>query len=61
MVQAGCALYQPGIAVFDRDTNELKYVIEVQRANVRKSIAGATNLAEICVEGLRPKVKLHYA
>ena len=42
------ALYQPDIVVFDTNM-EVKYIIEVQTRNVRKSIAGATILAEICL------------
>ena len=42
------ALYQPDIVVFDTN-NAVRYIIEVQTRNVRKSIAGATILAEICL------------
>jgi len=42
------ALYQPDIVVFDTNM-EVKYIVEVQTRNVRKSIAGATILAEICL------------
>ena len=43
------ALYQPDIVAFDKKTREIMYIIEVQTANVRKSIAGATILAEVCM------------
>jgi len=49
------ALYQPDIVVFD--SNEVRYIIEVQTSNVRKSIAGATILAEVCVAILKQRVK----
>jgi len=49
------ALYQPDIVVFD--SNEVRYIIEVQTSNVRKSIAGATILAEVCVAIMQQHLK----
>ena len=49
------ALYQPDIVAFERESKELRCVVEVQTTNVRKSIAGATILAEICVPLLERK------
>lgn len=39
------ALYRPDIVAFDRKTGEIVYIVEIQTANVRKPIAGATILA----------------
>lgn len=50
------ALYQPDIVAFDRESKELRYIIEVQTSNVRKSIAGATILAEISVAQLHQRI-----
>jgi len=54
------ALYQPDICVFDKYSEELKCIIEVQTANVRKSIMGAAILAEISLKDLNlsRKIKL---
>jgi len=49
------ALYQPDIVVFD--SSEVRYIIEVQTSNVRKSIAGATILAEVCVAMMEQRLK----
>jgi len=51
------ALYQPDIVAFDRESKELRCIVEVQTTNVRKSIAGATILAEICMPLLERKSK----
>ncbi|MFH0816280.1 MAG: hypothetical protein V1934_05645 [Methanobacteriota archaeon] len=56
------ALYQPDICAFDKQTNELKLIIELETKHVRKSIMGAAVLAQICVRemSLKGKPKLLY-
>jgi len=51
------ALYQPDIVAFDKETSELRHLIEVETSNVRKSIAGATILAEICIAQMKLRLK----
>jgi hypothetical protein len=53
----GEAIYQPDIVAFNKQNGEVMYIIEVQTANVRKSIAGATILAEVCMSMLNQPTK----
>jgi len=51
------ALYQPDIVVFDKETGELRYIIEVETSSGGKSVAGATILAEVCVAQTKQRLK----
>jgi len=44
------SLYQPDVVAFEKGTDEIKLIIELESSNVRKSIMGAAILAQICVK-----------
>lgn len=56
------ALYQPDVCAFDRSSDELKYIVEIESQNGRKSIVGAVCLAQICSKdmGQTNKPKLFF-